>query len=122
MFSSIAHSQNATQDSVVVLPKWMAVEVLKDLERLDQCDSNMIYFEKKLDIQARELGLQDRIILGQQEQIANLNEIIINKESIIIVNDKEVAYWRKQFRKQKRKKIIVGVVGLAVVALAVISN
>ena len=107
---------------MVVLPKWMAIEVIKDLDRLDLADSSIILLNLEIDGYVRQLGLQDRIILGHQEQIRNLNEIIVNRLDAIDIKEKEIAHWKKQYKKQKRQKFLVGGIGLGLVVLAVIAN
>ena len=114
--SSIASSQNVT-DSVVILPKRIAIEVAKDLERLDLADSLLLITEKKMENMARELGMQDRIIAGQQSQIEGLNEIIENNGEQLATKDKETKYWEKQYKKQKRQKFTVAGIALVIIGL-----
>lgn len=118
--SWIAHSQPGTQDSIVTLPKWMAVQVLQDLERLDACDSNTVHLEKLLVMRTEEVALQERIAQSQQQQLANLNAILTAKAEQLTLNEAEVQYWQKQYRRQKRQKFAVGGVSLVVIILALL--
>ena len=100
----------------------MAIEVIKDFDRLDQADSTITLLELEIDSYVRQLTLQDRIVFGQQEQIESLNEIIHNKAEIISLSSEEVELWKKQYRKQKRQKCLVGGISLGLIALLVIAN
>ena len=116
LLSLIVHSQHVT-DSIVVLPKSIAIRVLQDLERLDQCDSEIALEHLKIEKLINQTRVQDRVILGQQEQLFNLKAISSNKDSIILVNDNKVKYWNKQYKKQKRQKFLVGGIGLLLIFL-----
>lgn len=106
----------------MILRKWVATEVAKDLIRLDQADSTIVSLNLEIDGYVRQLGLQDRVIAGHQEQIRNLNDIITNRLDAIDVKEKEITHWKKQYKKQKRQKFLVGGIGLGLVVLAVIAN
>ena len=73
-------------------------------------------------VQAQRVTIQEAVILGQQQQITNLKEINLTKDGIIIVSDKEVAYWKKQYRKQKRQKILIGVGSAIVVIVSLLGS
>ncbi len=114
--SLIVHSQQDT-DSVVVLTKKVATQVLKDLGRLDYMDSLNVLNRLKMDKYVRQLGVQDRVIIRQQEYVYNLKSIIVNKDSIIGVNESQTLFYKKQSKKQKRQKILVGGVGLGLLVI-----
>lgn len=118
--SLTVYSQTAT-DSIVVLPKWVAIEVVKDLDRLDMCDSLLKLTEAKMENMAKELGLQDRIIIGQQTQLEQLNQVIANHQEKFNVSKEETKYWEKQYKKQKRQKFTVAGIALAVIVLLVVN-
>jgi hypothetical protein len=70
-----------------------------------------------LAVEAQKISIKDGIIdnyrqieANMAEQISRLNEITINKDS-------QIEHWRKQYKKQKRQKFIIGGVGLILVAL-----
>lgn len=118
MFLSLTlYSQTDTADSVVILSKRVAIEVLKDLERLDRSDSIRVLNELKIEKLITQTKVQDRVILGQQEQIFNYDEIVANKDGIINVKDLEVDHWEKQYKKQRRQKFLVGGIGLVLIVL-----
>ena len=114
--SLIAHSQQGI-DSVVVLSKEVAVRVLQDLDRLTHCDSVNTLNELKMDNLIKQTRIQDRIILGHQEQIFNFKQISSNKDSVILVNNDKVIYWEKQYKKQKRQKFLIGGIGILLIIL-----
>ena len=118
MWSSlIVYSQPATQDSIVVLSKRVAQEVLKDLERLDHLDSLNALNTLKIEKLIKQTQMQDRVILGKQSQIFNLTQISINKDEIIVINAKEVNHWKDQYKKQRRQKFLVGGAGILLLLL-----
>lgn len=120
--SSIAYSKADTDSSGVWLTKRVAIEVAKDLERKDELEEINLLNEEKMDNMARQLGIQDRIIDGQQKQIENLEEINTASEEISATKDKEIKHWKKQYKKQKRQKFLVGGIGIGLLVLAVIAN
>jgi hypothetical protein len=104
-------------DSVVILPKSWATKVLQDLERKDQLETDNVELDSLLKIEVKKVAIKDGLInnyrqieANMAEQISTLNEITINK-------DNQIEHWRKQYKKQKRQKFIIGGVGLILVAL-----
>jgi reverse gyrase len=106
----------------VILQKWIATEIAKDLIRLDQADSTITLLEQEIDKYVRQLGIQDRVLLGKDVQIANLNEIISNHPLAMELKEEEVKHWKKQYKKQKRQKFIIGGVAIGLVVLSLVAN
>jgi hypothetical protein len=101
----------------VILPKSWATKVLQDLERKDQLETDNVELDSLLKIEVKKVAIKDGLInnyrqieANMAEQISTLNEITINK-------DNQIEHWRKQYKKQKRQKFIIGGVGLILVAL-----
>ena len=117
LVSLIVCSQPVTQDSIVILSKRVAQAVLKDLERLDHLDSVNALNTLKIEKLIKQSQLQDRVILGKQSQIFNLNQIVVNKDEIIIINSKEVEHWKDQYKKQRRQKFLIGGAGILLILL-----
>lgn len=111
-------SQVDTVGNVLILSERVAKEVLKDLERLDQCDSVHSLNTSKIQKLESELRIQNMVMLGSQEQIFNLNTIIGNKDGVIDLTNQETDHWKKQYKKQKRQKFLVGGIGLFLLVLA----
>jgi phage terminase small subunit len=116
-FMSLTAFSQVGTDSVVVLPKATAIKVLQDLERKDQLEQEVDDLRDLLAVEAQKISIKEGIIdnyrqieANMAEQISRLNEITINKDS-------QIEYWRKQYKKQKRQKFIIGGVGLILVAL-----
>jgi phage terminase small subunit len=116
-FMSLTAFSQVGTDSVVVLPKATAIKVLQDLERKDQLEQEVDDLNDLLAVEAQKISIKDGIIdnyrqieANMAEQISRLNEITINKDS-------QIEHWRKQYKKQKRQKFIIGGVGLILVAL-----
>jgi len=106
----------------VILQKWIATEIAKDLIRLDQADSTIALLELEIDGYVRQLGIQDRVILGKDLQIENLNDIIEHKDLVDVNKDREIKYLEKQVKKQKRQKFLVGGVAIGLVVLSLVAN
>jgi phage terminase small subunit len=116
-FMSLTAFSQVGTDSVVVLPKATAIKVLQDLERKDQLEQEVDDLRDLLAVEAQKISIKEGIIdnyrqieANMAEQISRLNEITINKDS-------QIEHWRKQYKKQKRQKFIIGGVGLILVAL-----
>lgn len=95
----------------------MAKEVLKDLERLDQSDSVQRLNTRKIEKLIKQARIQDQVILGQQEQVNNLNTIIENKDGVISLTNQETEHWKKQYKKQKFQKFLIGGIGLVLLVI-----
>jgi hypothetical protein len=122
LMSLTAFSQSAT-DSVVVIPKAIAIEIAKDLERLDQADSMLVLKDQEINALVQKITIQDAISVNQVNQISTLRAILADSQEIIGLHQQEVEHWKKQYRKQKRQKFLVGSAGLALLVLTVlISN
>lgn len=111
------YSQVNTVDSVVVLSKRVAVLVLQDLERLNNCDSLNALGEIKIDNLINQKEIQKSIIRSQKKQIDNLHLILINKDSVRKINKRQILFYQKEVRKQKRQKYIVGSIGVLLIIL-----
>lgn len=109
-------------DSIVVLPKRIAIEIVKDLDRLDQADSIVSLMEVEIVSYKNQLSLQQEIEQELNGKIQDLEKIIETNKNKDKVADKEIEYWKKQYKKQKRQKFLVGGIGLGVLALLFIAN
>ena len=69
----------------MILQKWVATEIAKDLIRLDQADSTISLLELEIDNYVRQLGIQERTIESYKQNISNLEEIIANRLDAIDV-------------------------------------
>jgi hypothetical protein len=113
LLSSTAFSQTATKknttDSIVALPKGVAIEVVKDLIRKDSLDlelntvkGNYKLLEKNLTVKDSIIGIKDNIISIYVEKEKNFNTIIEFKD----LQKKNLEDQNKQLTKEiKRQKI-----------------
>ena len=73
LVSSIAFSQKniktSTTDSVIVLPKAVAREVVKDVIRKDSCEQQLNVIQANLDLSQKNNELKDSIILSKDTQL-----------------------------------------------------
>ena len=93
----------------------MAIEAIKDFDRLDLADSTIILLELEIVSYKSQIQLQERFVSGQEQQIKYLAGINDNNAEMLVLSSEEVEYWAKQYRKQKRQKFIVGGIGIALI-------
>jgi hypothetical protein len=100
-----------------VIPKRIAIEIAKDLERLDYTDSLNVLLSEDLNIKTQKILIQETIISDQSKVIAN------QKTQISLINtqgglkDDQINYWKKEYKRQKRQKFLTGGIGLGLVVL-----
>ena len=100
----------------------MAIEAIKDFDRLDLADSTIILLELEIVSYKSQMKLQERLALGLEQQIKYLKEVNDNNAEMLVLSSEEVEYWEKQYRKQKRQKFLVGGTGLLLTILALMAN
>ncbi len=117
-----------TTDSVVILPKNVAKEVVKDIIRKDSCEAELTLVKKNLDLMGKTNNLKDSIILSMKSQILLHKTIDSNYNTMLNLKDVEIANFntataamKKDLKETKRKlaatKIGAGVIILALVVL-----
>jgi len=116
VFSWKAKSQTATnKDSVVVLPKYIAVAVLKDLNTFDALKKEVVILKHTDSLQAVRLQTKDSVISVYVKQVAAASQLADNfsMQRDIAVEQRNIA--TKNLKIQKRKTILSQVVGLSAV-------
>ena len=101
----------------MILPKRVATEIAKDLIRLDKAEDIIIILEDRLEIETQKVLVHEEIVNNQLEIIGQLDRQIVALNEIIRVKDDQIAHWKKQYKKQKRQKFLIGGVGIALVVL-----
>ena len=104
-------------DSVVILPKPVAIEVAKDLIRLDEAEEEVVLLTHLMTVETRKVALQKSIVNEQSTLISNLESKIGLLQEKDTVRGEEITYWKKQYKKQKRQKFLVGGIGIALIIL-----
>ena len=126
LVSSIAFSQKniktSTTDSVIVLPKAVAREVVKDVIRKDSCEQQLNVIQANLDLSQKNNELKDSIILSKDTQLQLWDEKGKNYETMLILKDTEkknlemaIKPLQKDLKKTKRKVVITEIAAGAVI-------
>ena len=102
-------------DSIITIPKWMAIETTKGFDMLDLADTTIKLLEIDIVSYKSQIQLQERLVSGLEKQNEYLKEVNLNNAEIIALGSKEVEHWKRQSRKQKRQKFIVGGIGVALI-------
>ena len=113
------HSQTVTSDSVVILPKRVAIEITKDLQRLDLCK--------------KEQQVKDSIIQDYQHIITIKNKVITTLDSNQSLYKTQISNWvttdsirtrqvtglQKQVVKYRRERDAVAATSLLLIILSI---
>jgi len=84
------------------------------MDSLHVIDSTTIFFL------TRKVQLMGEMTANDIDRIANLERIVQLSEEQTSLCDEQQAVLKKQLRKEKRKKFIVGGIGIAVIVLLVL--
>lgn len=114
--SLIAFSQpntnRTTTDSVIILPKAVAREVVKDIIRKDSCQSELNLVKVNLDLSQKNNQLKDSIILSQKTEINLWDQKGKNYETMLTLKDTEkknleqaIIPLKNELKKAKRKLV-----------------
>jgi len=118
--SFVGRYGHASKDSgVVAIPKPTAIEITKDLTRLDQADSINVLLVSQLEVETRKVEIQSIIINDQLGIIGNMDEQLALLKEKSSIKDDEIKHWKKQFKKQRRQKFLIGGVGIALIVLSI---
>lgn len=127
LVSLIAFSQKntkiSTTDSIIVLPKAVAREVVKDIIRKDSCQQQLDVVQSNLDLSLKNNELKDSIISNQNTQLEFWNQKGVNYETMLTLKDLEkknlemaIKPLKNELKKAKRQVVITGI-GAGVVVL-----
>jgi len=117
LVSLIAFSQKNTKnsttgDSIVVLPKAVAREVVKDIIRKDSCQDQLNVMQSNLNLSQKNNDLKDSIILNQKSQLDLWDEKGKNYETMLTLKDTEkknlemaIKPLQNELKKAKRKVV-----------------
>ena len=119
--SQVATKKNTT-DSVIVLPKLVAIEVVKDLIRKDSLElelktskNNYSLLEKNISSKDSIIKLKDNIILVYTEKEKNCNTMIELKDTQKKNLEDLTKQLTKEIKKQKIKLFFRTSFGLAII-------
>lgn len=83
------NTKNITTDSVIVLPKAVAREVVKDIIRKDSCQLQLEVVQANLDLSQQNNVLKDSIINNQSQQITLWEQKGRNYETVIALKEEQ---------------------------------
>ena len=123
----IAFSQKNTKitttDSVIVLPKAVAKEVVKDIIRKDSCQEELVIVKSTLDLSQKNNQLKDSIILNQKTQLSLWEIKGNNFETMLTLKEVEkknlemaIKPLKDELKKTKRK-VVRTQIGASVIVL-----
>jgi hypothetical protein len=85
--SSQTNTKNTTTDSVIILPKAVAREVVKDILRKDSCKTQLGILESNYRLLQKNHVYKDSIIMNQQQQLGLWNQKGKNYETMLTLKD-----------------------------------
>jgi hypothetical protein len=107
-------------DTLVTLPKSVTTRIIKDLVRLDHMDSLHTIDTQAILFLTSTISLKDSVSAGQEKRIANFEKMVQASETQVILADGQVEILRKQLKKEKRKKFVVGAIGVVAIVLLIL--
>jgi hypothetical protein len=107
-------------DTLVTLPKSVTTRIIKDLVRLDHMDSLHAIDTQAIFFLTSTISLKDSVNAGQEKRIVNFEKMIQSSDTQVLLAEEQVSILEKQLRKEKRKKFIVGGIGIAAIVLLIL--
>ncbi len=119
--SFTSFSQNDTDTLSIRLEKPVAKLVVKDLITGDEAKEELVLSVKKFQLLEQKIVLKDSVITNLNDQIINFNSMISTKQDQLNLSQELSKKLQKDLKKQKLKTKLAGGAGvLAVVAVAVL--
>jgi uncharacterized coiled-coil protein SlyX len=114
-------SQTLSSDSTIVVPKQAVKNALIMKSQFDTCSMVLKITEEKVVLLEDKKKKQEQLILNLNDVIINKDTIISQNENIIILKDEEISVLKKQKRQKFWNGVLTGVVtGVSVVAVLVL--
>jgi uncharacterized coiled-coil protein SlyX len=114
-------SQTLSSDSTIVVPKQAVKNALIMKSQFDTCSMVLKITEEKVVLLEDKTKKQEQLILNLNDVIINKDTIISQNENIIILKDEEISVLKKQKRQKFWNGVLTGVVtGVSVVAVLVL--
>lgn len=113
-------SQTVTNDSVICLPKQYLIEAIKDIERGDECQQELLLVKSNDSILYQQIDLRDSIIFNYYQKGINYENIIKSSNEIINIKDNEINNLEKDNKKYKNQRNFVGVASIIFIGIAII--
>lgn len=104
---------NSDGDTLIVMNVSDARYILNDVLDKEILDSLMVIYVERDSLKSNVISLQTKIIkdleaksINHESQITNLNKMISNKDSEIVLKDDIIKKQKKEIRKQKFLKVV----------------
>ena len=115
--STLAFSQT---DTMILIPKRVSEQIIKDLVRLDHLDSMHSIDIEYISLLDNKVESLEKVIINKDLIIENLEASSFLSEQATALTEEKVKVVEKMYRKEKRKKFIVGAVGIAAIVLLIL--
>lgn len=114
-------SQTLSSDSTIVVPKKAVKNALIMKSQFDTCSMVLKITEEKVVLLEDKTKKQEQLILNLNDVIINKDTIISQNENIIILKDEEISVLKKQKKQKFWNGVLTGVVTVvSVVAVLVL--
>ena len=120
IFTSI--SQNATNDSVICLPVKWARQAIIEIEERDYLVEENLVFEDEIDLMHQTLLYKDSILNSASSKESEYIETIESLKKSINLKEDQIALSEKKRKKAKFQRNIVGLASMALTVLTLITR
>ena len=120
IFTSI--SQNATNDSVICLPVKWARQAIIELEERDYLVEEILVLEEEIDLMHQKLLYKDSILNSASSKENEYIETIESLKKSINLKEDQIALSEKKRKKAKFQRNIVGLASMALTVLTLITR
>ena len=115
IFTSI--SQNATNDSVICLPVKWARQAIIEIEERDYLVEENLVLEEEIDLMHQKLLYKDSILNSASSKESEYIETIESLKKSINLKEDQIALSEKKRKKAKFQRNIVGLASMALTVL-----
>ena len=120
IFTSI--SQNATNDSVICLPVKWARQAIIEIEERDYLVEENLVLEEEIDLIHQKLLYKDSILNSASSKESEYIETIESLKKSINLKEDQIALSEKKRKKAKFQRNIVGLASMALTVLTLITR
>ena len=115
-------SQNATSDSIICLPVKWARQAIIELEERDYLVEENLVLEEEIDLMHQKLLYKDSILNSASSKENEYIETIESLKKSINLKEDQIALSEKKRKKAKFQRNIVGLASMALTVLTLITR
>ena len=120
IFTSI--SQNATNDSVICLPVKWARQAIIEIEERDFLVEENLMLEDEIDLMHQKILYKDSILNSASSKESEYIETIESLKKSVNLKEDQIALSEKKRKKAKFQRNIVGIASMALTVLSLITR